>query len=147
MSNIILIKEYKNADGIVISNDEITGNAYKNVTIHSDNLTPRLIDIKQKISNLCEDIFYKISINIGTFFLHDSDDNSVDENTKVTCLTIYSLIVNNIINNDILTETEVSDDVRDIQIISDKQFFENMLDLLIPFGEKLNNLTQQFHHA
>jgi hypothetical protein len=62
-------------------------------------------------------------------------------------LTIYNVIVNNIINNDILTETEVSDDVRDIQIISDKQFFENMLDLLIPFGEKLNNLTQQFHHA
>jgi hypothetical protein len=148
MSNIIVLKDLKNIDGIQISDDEFIASAYRKVTINSPlKLTPLMTNTKEKILNLFEDIFYKISINLGAFSIQNHDDGLADEAIRDTSLNIYSTLVQGIVDNGILTEEEVLDDVLDIQKINDKSFFDDLYELLIAFALKLDELTKSYFHA
>ena len=143
------MNEYFNVDNIMISNDEIIGEIFRHSTINSALYkTNHMLDISKKISNLCEDYFYKISINLAAFAMIDNnDDMKVDITFKKNCLLVYSVIVNYLSKTEILTEEEMGEDIKDIQNINDSQFYNDLNHLLMEFAISFDMLNNNFYHA
>ncbi len=140
--------EYFNIEDIMISNDAIIGEIFRNTTINSALIkTPHMIDVAKRIGQLCENYFYRVSIEIATLGMLNRDDGKVDIEAKKAALMVYGVICSYVEKAGILTEEEMSDDVRDIQSIHDSVFFENLHQLLMEFANKFDNLNQQFYHA
>ena len=143
------MNEYFNVDNIMISNDEIIGEIFRNTTINSAlHKTEHMLNISKKIARLCEDYFYKISINLATFAMIDNkDDMKVDITFKKNCLLVYSVIVNYLSKTEILTEEEMEQDIKDIQNINDSQFYNDLNHLLMEFAISFDMLNNNFYHA
>ena len=141
--------EYYNIEDIMISNDEIIGEIFRHTTINSALYkTNHMLDISKKISNLCQDYFYKISINLATFAMIDNkDDMKVDITFKKNCLLVYSVIVNYLSKTEILTDEEMEEDIKDIQNINDSGFYNDLNHLLMEFAISFDILNNSFYHA
>lgn len=141
--------EYYNIEDIMISEDAMIGEIFRNTTINSAlHKTPHMLNISKKIASLCEDYFYKISINLATFAMIDNkDDMKVDIVFKKNCLLVYSVIVNYLSKTEILTEDEMGDDIQDIQNINDSNFYNDLNHLLMEFAISFDMLNNQFYHA
>ena len=141
--------EYYNIEDIMISEDAVIGEIFRNTTINSALYkTNHMLDISKKISNLCQDYFYKISIDLATFSITGgTDDMGVDINFKRNCLLVYSVIVNYLSKTEILTEEEMGEDINDIQNINDSGFYNNLNHLLMEFALKFDELNNLFYHC
>ena len=140
--------EYFNTDDIMISNDAVIGEIFKNTTINSALIkTPYMLDVAKAIGQLCEHYFYRVSIEISTLYMLNRDDGKVDIESKKAALMVYGVICSYIEKAGILTEEEMSDDIKDIQSIHDSVFYQNLHGLLMDFATKFDNLNQQFYHA
>ena len=141
--------EYYNIEDIMISEDAVIGEMFRHTTINSALYkTNHMLDVAKKISNLCQDYFYKISIDLATFSITGgTDDMGVDVNFKRNCLLVYSVIVNYLSKTEILTEEEMGEDIQDIQSINDSQFYNQLNSLLMEFAIKFDMLNNNFYHA
>ena len=141
--------EYYNIEDIMISEDAMIGEIFRHTTINSALYkTNHMLDISKKISNLCQDYFYKISINLATFAMIDNkDDMKVDITFKKNCLLVYSVIVNYLSKTEILTDEEMEEDIKDIQNINDSGFYNDLNHLLMEFAISFDILNNSFYHA
>jgi hypothetical protein len=140
--------EYYNIEDIMISEDAMIGEIFRNTTINSAlHKTPHMLDITHKIGQLCEHYFYRVSIDIATINMLNRDDEEVDIELKKAALLVYGVMCNYIVKLGILTEEEISEDVKDIQNIHDSNFYKGLHDILMEFAIKFDALNNQFYHA
>lgn len=144
-------KEYFNVDNIMISDDEMIGNCFKNVTIQTPiRKTPFLDNIMKNLDNLCFDVFLKTGIQIATYELIKQNENDklvVDATQKKQILQIYASICQHLLTSNILSEEEMSDDLNDIQLIDDYSFWEYLTELYAGFSTKYIELLNLYAHA
>jgi len=135
-------KELLNKDGILISDDPIIAQIFKNVTIQTQIVTPKLKEIQKNIQNLALDTFYKISIEISNYF--QQDDLPVDGNQQDLdeIITIFNLVTQILIKNELLTSEEAEADLKDIKHCYGHDFTISCTRILETFIKKMSILNE-----
>lgn len=143
------IKVFKNTEDVVISDDPIIGEVYKNVTINDPSIiTKYILSISEKMTNLCENYYYKISIDIAMFETLEKEDKfDVEADKKKNILLVYALICKNLETANILTEEEMSEDILFLKNLNDNEFFEGIEQNIIEFSFLFTALNDEIYHA
>lgn len=141
-------REYKNVDGIVITDDEIIHTIFKKVSIHQPlNQTPQMIEVEKGIQNLALDTFYKISIEISDFYSQDEQNVDGCQEDLDNIIHMFSLVTKILLKYGLLTEDEVEADLKDIKHCYSDKFITTALIILANFCNKLESLNQKYYHA
>ncbi len=141
-------KEFKNIDGIIITDDEFIHSVYKNVSIKSQEmLTPRMLEIEQSIKNLALDTFYKISIEISNYYSQDEQKVDGCQEDLDSIISVFKYLTRILIKNNLLTEEEMEADLKDIKHCYSNDFITNSLIYITNFVAKLTDLNQNYYHA
>ncbi len=145
--------EYTNIDDIVITDDEFIYECFKNVHIQQDlKQTNYMKEVRQKINNLAYDTFLKIGIDIATYQLINEtkkfhDYQKIEEQQHSELLSIYKAVCLHLLNNDILSEEEMSSDWDDLKSIDCLNFWTQTAQYLGNFSQKFCDYASQFYHA
>ena len=141
-------REFKNIDGIFITDDEIIHAIYKNTSIKQlNNITPRMLEIEQAIQNLALDTFYKISIEISDFYSKEDTKVDGDQRDLDNIIYMFDVVTKILMKANLLTFEEVEADMKDIKHCYSNDFITHSLIILANFITKLNTLNDRYYHA
>jgi len=140
--------EYKNKDGIVISDDEFIGETFKNVTINTPVFfTERMMQLNKKVQDLALHIYYSISIEISNYYSQPEMPVNGDQQKLNEIIEIFKSITNILLRAELLTYEEVEADLKDINHCYSDDFITRCQLYAFNFLEKFENFNSQFAHA
>lgn len=143
------MNHFKNTDGIIISDDEIIGTFYKNITIQTPiKITHRQKKLQQQIFETATEFYFKISNLISNYYSSpDTLNVDVDQELHAHINQVFALICILVAESGLAESDELKADLQDLEKIYDSHFYDQCHTLLTQFTTHFEILNSNFCHA